>query len=338
MSKLYASISGVNNILSVDISTSHTASTATSQVICSSTSKNIGDSISIDLGYTDNHSIIFTGYVKSIDKETPKNITKLTCSDVFIRAIDYFVVSADPDDPFTRKNIGAAILIKQVLALAGLTSFTYTDPQFTFATTPNSEVVVSLVSAYDFCKMVADLLAWNLWAENGGMIYFRNRKPYVMDGNSGQVGDIADTVLKTIWTKDMLNFEYRESDRELRNRVVLHGAPGVYSESQSSTSYVPRTDSMEQILPSGFYKSMALVTEIIDNQSMADNACDYNLALYNRVTTQASTTVIGDPDLLARRVIHVNEKNLGINSDWYIYTADHSWSQAGYTTSMELRR
>ena len=338
MSKLYANVPGISNIMAVDISTGHSTSTATAQLICKSSTIDIGDDISIDLGYDDNHSVIFTGYVKAVEKEVPDNIVKLTCSDVLTRAIDYFIVSSDPENPFTRSNIRADILIQDVLELAGLSSFNFTNPQFTFATTPESKVEVNLTSSYDFSNMIADLLAWNLWAEEDGVVYFKNRKPYVMDGTSGQVGDVADNVVKTIYNPSILSLGYRETDRELRNRVVIYGAPGITAETDSATSYVPRTDSYEQVLPAGFYKSMVLATEIIDNQDMADNAVDYNLALYNRVTTQASVVIIGDPDLLARKVIHVTESNLGIDSDWYIYTATHSWSRAGYVTDMELRQ
>lgn len=338
MSKLYASVAGVNNIISADISTSHSNSVSTAQIICESSTIDIGDYIAVDLGYTTNHKVIFRGYVKGTEKSTPNSLKKIIANDVLVRAVDYFIVSSDPEDPFTRSNIRADRLIRDVLELAGLTNFDFTNPQFTFATTADSKVEVNLTSAYDFSKMIADLLAWNLWAEEDGVIYFRNRKPYVMDGTSGQVGDVADSILKTIWTKDILDFEYRESDRELRNKIVLYGAPGINAESSSATSYVPRTDSMEQVLPTDFYKTSVLASEFIADQSQANNACDYNLALYNRVTTEASVNIVGDPDLLARKVIHVNENNLGINSDWYIYTADHSWTRNGYVTSMELRQ
>ena len=340
MNRLYADVDGTTGILSVDVTTSHTASVATAQVTCEATTLDIGSDVYIDLGYEGNSEYVFSGFVKAIEENVPEKTYTLQCHDILARAIDYFIVPSDPDDPLTYTDISADYLIEQVLEETGILDwyFDFDDPQFTFATVEGAEVVVNLVSAYDFCKMIADLLAWNLWAEPDEYVYFYNRKPYVMDGTSGQVGDYADDVLKTIYDKDILSFTYRETDRDLRNRVVLHGAPGTSATASSATSYVPRTDSMEQILPSGFYKSMALITELIDKQSMANDAVAYNLALYNRITTQASVSIVGDPELLARRVIKVKENFLGINSDWYIYTANHSWSRDGYTTNMELRR
>lgn len=340
MNKLDAYVDGADGILSVDITSSHTASVATAQVTCESISAGLGDYTYIYLGYEGNDEYLFSGYIKAIQEVVPEKTYTLQCSDVLIRAIDYFMVPSDPDSPFTRTNIDADYLIEEVLEEAGFEDwyFDFDDPQFTFATVEGAEVVVNLVSAYDFCKMIADLLAWNLWAEADGYVYFANRKPYVMDGTSGQPGDNADSIEKTIFDKDILSFRYREADRELRNRVVLHGAEGISATASSATSYVPRTDSYEQILPSDFYKSMALISDIIDNQGMANDAVAYNLALYNRVTTQASLSIVGDPDLTARKVIKVKEDYLGINSDWYIYTANHSWSRDGYTTNMELRR
>ena len=340
MSNLWADIDGVTNILSINATSSHASSVATAQVICESTTLGIGDEIYIELGYDDNNEYVFYGYVKAIEENVPEKTYTLQCSDVLTRAIDYFMVQSTPDNPFTRTNIRADYLIEDILEETGIDTwyFDFDDPQFTFATVEGAEVVVDLVSAYDFCKTVADLLAWSLWADEWGYIYFYNRKPYVMDGTSGQVGDYADDILKTIDDTSILNFAHRETDRDLRNRVVIHGGYGISAEATSSTSYVPRTDSQEQILPVGYYKSMALITDIIDDQGDANKAVAYNLALYNRVTTQASLSVVGDPELFARKVITIDEDFLGIASDWYIYTLTHAWSREGYITNMELRQ
>ena len=74
MSKLYASITNTSNILSVELTDSHTAACATAIVTAETTSLGIGDSISINLGYTTNHAVLFTGYVKSIEIKEPNKL------------------------------------------------------------------------------------------------------------------------------------------------------------------------------------------------------------------------------------------------------------------------
>ena len=71
--KLYSSISGVTNISSIDISTNHSSSFATAVIHAESTTKGVGDSISIDLGYESAHGTVFTGYVKETVKDVPDN-------------------------------------------------------------------------------------------------------------------------------------------------------------------------------------------------------------------------------------------------------------------------
>lgn len=330
--KLYADVTGCSNIRSVNVATSHSSSVATAQIECLTTTLDVGDEITVDMGFTTNHDQIFTGFVKNVNRKVPTNVWTITASDVMIRAIDFFVVSTNPNDKFSRHNIKAEDLVRDVLALAHLTDFEYTPTQFTFAVTDGVNAEVHLVSAYDYCKMIADLLAWHLYADQAGTIHFINRKPYVMDGNSGQPGDIADTVLKTIDSTSnfqILNFDIRKSDRDLRNRVVVHGSDGVFAEAKVSSPYLPDAD---------YYKTIALISPIIDNQGMAQSAADYNLDLYNRLTEQVSAQIEGDPEILARTVVTVDESITSTSGDWYVYLAEHNLGAEGYTTTLELRR
>lgn len=344
---LYASVTNIPNPLSISVSSSHNSSTASAQIIAPSKSVNIGDNITIDLGYVGDYNRVFKGYVKNIVRQVPEDLYTIIAKDDLVRAIDFFIVPTNPDSSYKWHNIKAEDLIHNILSLAGLTGTVNTPSggsYFTFATKAGNDVEVKLVGAYDFCKTIADLLAWQLWIDETGAIQFRNRKPYPMDGppESLQVGYEADTPISGVTLTDMtaLNAVKTESDRDLRNRVVVHGATGIFAESKSATTYNPLTDSMENILPTTptqFYKAMALVSPIIDNQSMANNSADYNLALYNRLGVSAQFQVEGDSRLLARKVVAVNEAMLGLTGNWYIYMAEHQWSREGYFTNLELR-
>ena len=128
-----------------------------------------------------------------------------------------------------------------------------------------------------------------------------------------------------------------KDERDLRNRIVVHGNSGIYSEAKSSTSYDPLTGTSYVILPSGFYKTAALVWSILDSQSTADKAASYNLDLLNRLGVRVQLSIIGRPSLHARSVITLTDSYLGISSkDFYIFALEHNWDRGGFVTSMEL--
>ena len=339
MPKPYISATGISNPISLTFNTSHSASVSIATIECTSYSLEIGDSIDIYLGYEGDYRRVFRGYVKSTGKKVPEQIYTITAQDVLVRAVDYFLVSTNPDNPFTRHNIRAEDLIEDLLAEAHLTDYDGDSTNFTFATRQNLEV--NLVSVYDYCKMVADLLTWHIYADENGTVHFYNRKPHVMiagSPESSQPGFRADTVLKTVDDSTILTLTHTKSEKDLRNRIVVYGTEGVYASSSRSDSLDPDTQSYIDVLPGGYYKSAALATYIIDDNDMADKTADYNLKLLNRLSVELSATVIGDPDLVAREVIHIHEPILGIDSNYYIFSAEHNISNAGYTINLLMRK
>lgn len=320
---LYATVTGCSNILSINLSDSHIASTANAVIQCKNTSLTLGDFVEIDLGYTTNHRILFKGYVKNIQKKTPDGIFTVTCDNILIRAVEYFIASSNPNEPFTRSNITAEDLVADVLALAGLTDFAFTATSFTFGV--NSPVEVNLVSAYDFCKLITDILSWHLYADTDGVVNFVNRKPYVMDGSSGQPGDIEDEPVKTITGK--LQLIKSDSEKDLRNRIVVYGRDPISAEASEVSPY----------LPDGFFKTTVVASEWIDTEQVAQDAADYNLELLNRLTQEGNITIVGDPDLTARDVVTVVDTITTISGNYYIYSCEHIWGSTGYTTALGLR-
>lgn len=335
MSKLYANITDSSDIFSININESHSSSTTIANFNCYNTSLDIGDHISIDMGYEDDHGEVFTGYVKIIERKVPDNIYTVTAYDDMIRAIDFFVASSNPDTPFSRQNIAAEDLVADVLSLAGLSSFDFDNSMFTLAIGVPAEV--NLVSAYDYANSIADYIAWNLWCDRNGTIHFANRKPYPMTGTSGQPGDSADSIAATISTADALNINHSKSEKNLRNRIVVYGSSGVYAEASSAQSYDQLLNETRQILPSGFYKATVFATELITQNNYAQDACDYNLALYNRLTHELNMTIPGDHARTARTVVHIDDTYLTLHGNWYVYQLEHNWGKQGYTTNMSLR-
>ena len=306
-----------SNIQSINVVGSHGMQNSTATIEATTTSLNLGDTVTVDVGYSDAHAVVFTGLVKGIQKsEQPIQYT-ITAIDTLIRAMDFFIVSSSPESPFTRQNISAENLIGDVLALSGLTNYEGDSTYFTLAI--HNPVEVNLTSAYDYCKFITDLVAWHLYSDINGKVWFVDRKPYVMGGDSSY---------KTITLPSILSANYAQDANNLRNRVVMYGAEGITAEASASSPY----------LPAGFYKSAVVSAQIIDSQTYADQCVAYNLALYNRLTRSVTLSVDGDSTLVPRRVLTLNTGITELDHDWYIYGASHSVNTGGFTTDLELRR
>jgi len=334
---LFASISGVSQLKSISVTENHSASTTTAVITCGSHSLNLGDSIDINMGYTDNYPRVFRGYVKQIERAVPENIYTITCKDIMVRALDYFIVSETPETPFSRSNIWAEELVHDVLELAGITNYGYDQTYFRFAT-GDQPAEVNIVSAYDYCNGLADLLTWHLYADHDGKVWFVNRKPYVMDGNSDQPGDDADVSVATLVDLGNLSLTKEVDEKDLRNRVVVYGSGEIVAEASRATSWDPEADSYEQVLPAGFYKTALLSSSLIAAQGYAETIANYNLRRFNRLWYRFSANILGNPDLHARSVVTINSTAMGVSSDWYILQLTHNWSSGGFITNLDLVR
>lgn len=329
MDELYADVTDTSDVLTVNVSNSHSGTNATATVVALNTGLDINSPISIDLGYTDDHGSVFSGYVKNIESGASPNQCTITAGDVLVRASEYFIVSNNPDVPLEYSNTSPEDIIEDLLALAGITDFSCPTPS-SYIWGVAGPIKISLVSAYDYSKFLADLIAWQIYADENGHVYFEDRRPYPMD---------SDSPIATLTDINSIAFKSSKTDKDLKNKVVVWGTTGVYAHAENAESYDPINDETRQILPDGFFKSAVVSSTIIDNQDMAQQACDFNLLLYNRLTGGISVSSIGSHIYKARNTITVNSSKLSISSkDYYIYSCEHQWSQAGYTTNMDLRK
>lgn len=314
---LYKSITGTTNPLAISVDSSHGNAVAVATFRAEGTTLDIGDEIEIDMGFDTDHSKIFTGYVKQVERSVPDDTYVITAQDILVRAVDYFIASVNPENPFTRSKISAEDFIEDLLALAGLTNYTGDTSNFIYAWTKAAEI--NLVGCYDQCKQMADMIAWHLYSDVDGNIFFKDRKPFVMGG---------DTPIYTLTDEQIMSVTKTTTDIDLRNRVVVYGAQGIYAEAKASSPY----------LPSGYYKTAVLSTPIIDLQSSADTAAEFNLDTWNRLRTSLGVEAEGLPGIVAHDVITVQQTDLAINDDWYVYSANHTMDEKGYFTQLELRQ
>jgi hypothetical protein len=322
------SVTGCTNVLNISLSTSHDAAVSTVVIETRATTLNIGQEISVNLGYNNSNTKMFTGFVKQIERKVPQNTYTITANDKMIRAIDYFIASADPSNPYKYQNLAAEDIVRNLMSMASLTNYTYTQSYFQFGV--GAEVEVNLVSAYDYSKMIADMITWNLWADENGQVHFESRKPFVMYNNSGMPGDKIDVPINyTLTDSNILDINYAVSERGLRNRVVVYGIEGVNATAETSSPY----------LPNGYFKTAVMSAGImITETSVAQQAADINLYLTNRLTYGLNVTVIGNPILNARKVINVNTSVIPLSGYWYIFSCEHNFSNQGYITNLTLRK
>jgi len=321
MSELYASITDCDDPVMVNVTSSHSAQIATANFEVMDTDLDIGSEVEIDLGYNtpSHHHKLFTGYVKSIDRKEPDRTYQILASDTLTRAADYFIASTNPKLPFSRSDILLEDLVSELLALAGLTLSGHDDTSFTIGT--SSPVEINLTTCLDYCRYLGNVVTWSLWSDEDGNIYFKNRKPYIMPGDSP-----TGPTLNTTNTTTAISSVNGDS---LRNKIVIYGNGDIYAVASAESIY----------LPADYYKTVVVnCVQLFVTQEMAQMAADYNLIALNRLTNSMSITAVGNPDYMARDTVIANFPTLGItNIEHYIYACEHNWSSQGYTTKLELK-
>lgn len=317
---LYATCTNTTNILSISFSDSHVAATSTATVTAINTSLNIGDSATVYIGYVGDNFKCITGYVKNIELSEPEKQYVISIANVLIRAVDFFIASEDPENPFSRQRIRAEDLIQDILELSGLSSFDMEPTHFTFAI--RNPVEVNLTGCYDYAKFLANIIAFILYADNDGVVHLRSRRPYPV---GSEPADYVFTLAGDLY----IEASYEKSDHDIRNKVIVYGSEGISAVASATSPY----------LPTGFYRTVAVAAPgVIDSQSMAQQSADYNLELLNRLTQKITLSFEGQTNIFPRTIADVTITDLGITGKWYVYSVQHDWSKAGYNTIVELRK
>jgi len=312
MSKeLYMNVTGCTNMISVNSCGGDFHGPCQAAIIdCESTTLDIGDEVTVDIGYSDDHAVVLTGYCKSINPKAPNGTTQVHIYDNLILAQDYLIVPDNIEEPLTYENIAAEDLVGNVLALASLTDYSGDHPGFTFGTI--YPVKIQLIKAWDFVRQVCEMIAWWCYADSTGTIHFVDRKPYPVDGDS------SVHTFTTGNTGDLILVNHIQSDEKLRNKIVAYGADQI----SASASAAPPAG---VTLPDGFFKTAVIsYPDIIDTQSMADAICTYNLALLNRITETITLDALGNPSLTRGQIVTIDEPDhLELSGDWFLFECTH---------------
>lgn len=317
MYKTYHAITNTSNINNLNFQEAHQDTAPMLVVDAESSTLTNGDLVTCDLGYVGDYNRIFTGYVKDIKRSTPPTKVKITAYGAMVRASDYFIAARNPDNPLSKENITAEDLVGDILALAGLTSYGYEETNFTFGVTGPFEI--NLVSAYEFCSMVSNTLAWHLYADQNGKAWFVERWNGLMDD---------DTSTKTIDNTKIIQAQRTQTTRDLRNRIVIYGRNGIHAVRKANSPY----------LPSGFYQSVVASADWIDSQTMANLAAERNLELLNRLGEMCQVVILGDTSYQQRQVVTFNYSRIGASGSWYVEAVEHSLGNSGFTTTLSLKK
>jgi hypothetical protein len=275
--------------------------------------------VTVYIGYVGDNFKAITGYVKNVEHKEPERVYTITIANALIRAVDYFIASSNPNTPFSRRNITAEDLIGDLLELSGITNYNPENTSFTFAI--NNPVEVNLTGCYDYCKFLADIIAYTLYADNGGQVHLINRRPYPVGSEPSDYTFDNPAVI--------IEASYEKSDHDIRNKVLVYGTGGISAEASAISPY----------LPAGFYRTVVVAAPgVIDSQSMAQQSANYNLDLLNRLTQKVNLTLVGTTGVVPRKIATITLPNIGVSGKWYVYSVEHNWSKSGYITNIECRK
>lgn len=325
MKTLTYSITGVGagDLENCQVTESYNSPVANAVLEVYDTTLGLGDDITVSVGYGAGNTKIFEGFVSQIERSVPRHVITLTCEDVLTKAVNYFIASTDPDNPIEYSNISSQDYVESVLALAEVTDFTETVP-LTFIWATDAPAEVNLITSWQGAKEMADMLAWHIHADRDGMVWFEDRKPYVMGGDSS-----SHSWDETAGT-EVLSLSYTKSTQELRNKVVVYGREGVYASKEASSPY---------LYSSTYRKTAVIAHPLIQTNSLAQTTADYNFDLWNRLTETTQLSIEGDPSVTAREVATVTGSAFSsVTGDWFIYQARHDFGLRGYTTEVHLTR
>jgi hypothetical protein len=314
---------GAGDLESVNITDAYNSPSTGCVLSVYDTTLDLGDTVTAELGYGGSNTKVFTGYVQALERSIPNHIITITCEDVLTRAVNYFIAADDPQNPLTYSNISSQDYIESVLALAGITNFEANVPlTFTWGTDAPAEV--NLISAWQAADEMANMLAWHIYADRNGKVWFTDRRPY------DQGGDTASYSYDETAGTNVLSLSYQKSTEELRNRVVVYGREGIQASASLSSPY---------LYSSTYYKTAVVAHPLIQTASQAQTTADYNLELYNRLTQIVSMTVEGDPTLEARQFVNITGSSFTtVTGMWFLYSVRHKFGPQGYTVDLHCTK
>lgn len=319
------SCTGVTAIKSIELRESYNQATVNAEVVCTAHSLSIGDSVDIVMGRVGSSNTMMTGgIVRKIITRVPEFDYQITVQDILSQAIDFAIVSDDPQAPYTATNIKAEDLLVYLLGLASITGVSAASTVFTFGTV--KPVPINLVNVWTMIELINRISGYTTYADAAGTVHFVDRPAYI---TAGDVTSVHSYVTGT--GGDILDIEYDKNTEQLINRVVVYGGDGntIHSTASAVSPY----------LPAGFYKTMVLAHPLLSNQATVDATSALNLEIFNRLTENVNMTVKGNSAIRIRSVVDVTESFTQLTGNlWLVYGITHTISKSNFIQKMTLVR
>ena len=277
----------------------------------------LGDTIEVELGFDETSTgKVFEGIVQSINSERLPGQYVIESNDILIRAVEHMIVSTNLEEPWRRFDISMEDLVRDLLLEAGISNYGGDVSTFTLAT-GETPVEFQFVFAMDAINMVAGIIAWHVYADQDGKVWFKDIKaaPSGAAVATYTVGAGGNLVMITRNT----------STDNLRNKVMVFGEGEIASVASAASPY----------LPADYYKTAVISSVLIDSQWMSDISASYNLAAWNKLTETISVEALGDWERHARQTVTVTDTFTGSSGNWFIRDITHSMSSS-YVIRMNL--
>lgn len=200
--------------------------------------------------------------------------------------------SAHPDasGAYSSEGVKAEFVVKKLLTLSGLNEYQIEVNDTEFWIGDISPATFHLESVYDACNRIADLIGWNVYATNAGIVRFAKRPrmqndaakiwTYRADGNP--------------WNIDQLS--YNTSNTDLRNYVEVHGYQGIKVVKRVGSPYIGSVP----------YKGVLIANDLIDTSGMAQFFAHRVLEDLSRLQETVNMGMDGNPYLFPRFSVFVD--------------------------------
>ncbi len=304
------------------------AASSTFTLVTNTSGFSINEAVNISMGYVGDTSVMMTGgFVDSITADRPPGTYRIEGRDRLKQATDFFIVEASmvEEDFFNpRLDNGSSSpedIVGDILDECGLLTgqdLDSTGGAWTFGTAEEG-TPFQLKTAWDAIQEVTMIGVWKVWVKPSGGIRFAQviPEPGVSSGS-----------LTTGDSGNLLRVSYSKSDLNLRNKVVVIGAPFPGPEFEY---YTGTASAGSPYLPVGYYKTAVISTDLLTDGVECFNSAVLNRDKLNKLTEGITFVAEGDQDIHIMDTLNITEAFSGTSGSWFVDDITHSVDSNGYT-------
>jgi hypothetical protein len=315
---LYATVTNTTGIININLDASYSQISSVATIECDATTLSLGDTVTIDMGYADDHGVCFRGYVKKIDYQKPEQTLRITAYDTLVRAVDFFLASDNPSEPLTYHDIGTQALIRDLLSQCGITNVVTESAGFTWGTNEEG-AKFNLQSVADAVSFICSIVGFTIYDDGTGEIHFEKRYPYV-NGSDTPSFTITDGA-----SGNIITCQYSRGTDKTRNKIVVYGKGDLHGSGRADNSYLV----VDQ--------TAVIAHELLDSSEIISGTISVNLQILNRLTESYEVEIEGDWSIIPRMIASLTETFSETSArSVFVYRVSQNLSSSGFITSLTL--